>query len=415
MTDQPAAGQPTAAQATRPTGARAGAEAARPMAAEIEHSQQRWRYERRYLNQHRHELTQALAHLYPADWQVAGTQLLARPEWCPAVPVPLEDVPLTWRPGPLGTEVDLVAPIGSEAVRPWRDDGQRFASYAEAMAALDPPRVLQNRTCYRLLEATATATATATTGAATKDPAAQATGPSPSPSPSPSPGLTFGPNRYFDLINLSEAVAHETAQQALRLGHRPGDPSQAPLELADLPVRAAIGDPRELARRSAPTGIGTLILRRDRDAGTAQMFLHWRDPARVAVNGGLYQVAPAGMFQPSDEAGWNLANDLSLWRAIAREVSEELLGTSEDYGSDRAPIDYGRWPFFAALTAARQAGTLHGYWLGVGADVLTLDVDLLTVLVFDAPFFDAEFGGDAGFFGVAFELSGAWQGSPPEH
>ena len=123
------------------------------------------------------------------------------------------------------------------------------------------------------------------------------------------------------------------------------------------------------------------------------MFLHWRDPARVAVNGGLYQVAPAGMFQPSDEAGWNLANDLSLWRAIAREVSEELLGTSEDYGSDRAPIDYGRWPFFAALTAARQAGTLHGYWLGVGADVLTLDVDLLTVLVFDAPFFDAEFGG----------------------
>jgi hypothetical protein len=362
MTDQPAAGQPTAAQATRPTGA--GAEAARPTAAEIEHSQQRWRYERRYLNEHRHELTQALAHLYPADWQVAGTQLLARPEWCPAAPVPLEDVPLTWRPGPLGTEVDLVAPIGSEAVRPWRDDGQRFASYAGAMAALDPPRVLQNRTCYRLLEATATG-----------------------------PGLTFGPNRYFDLINLSEAVAHETAQQVLRLEHRPGGPSEATLELSDLPVRAAIGDPRELARRSAPTGIGTLILRRDRDAGTAQMFLHWRDPARVAVNGGLYQVAPAGMFQPSDEAGWNLANDLSLWRAIAREVSEELLGTSEDYGSDRAPIDYGRWPFFAALTAARQAGTLHGYWLGVGADVLTLDVDLLTVLVFDAPFFDAEFGG----------------------
>ena len=166
--------------------------AARPTAAEIEHSQQRWRYERRYLNAHRHELTQALAHLYPAEWQVAGTQCLARPEWCPATPVPLEDVPLTWRPGPLGTEVDLVAPTGSEAVRPWRDDGQRFASYAEAMAALDPPRVLQNRTCYRLLEANV------------------------------GPALTFGPNRYFDLINLSEAVAHETAQQVLRREHRPG-------------------------------------------------------------------------------------------------------------------------------------------------------------------------------------------------
>ncbi len=74
-------------------------------------------------------------------------------------------------------------------------------------------------------------------------------------------------------------------------------------------------------------------------------------------------------------------------------MSEELLGTSEDYGSDQAPIEYERWPFFAALSGARQAGTLRGYWLGAGADPLTLDVDLLTVLVFDAQLFDAEFGG----------------------
>ncbi len=158
--------------------------AVRPTAAEIERSQQRWRYERRYLNEHRHELTQALAHLYPADWQVAGTQLLARPQWCPAAPVPLEDVPLTWRPGPLGTEVDLVAPTGSEAVRPWRDDGQRFASYAEAMAALDPPRVLQNRTCYRLLEATA-----AKPPPKTPPPKP----PAPAPAPAPAPGSRSGP------------------------------------------------------------------------------------------------------------------------------------------------------------------------------------------------------------------------------
>jgi hypothetical protein len=161
----------------------------------------------------------------------------------------------------------------------------------------------------------------------------------------------------------------------------------------ELPLRSAIGDPLDLARRSVTTGIATLILRLDRGAGTAQMLLHWRDPASVAVNGGLYQVAPAGMFQPSGEARGNLANDLSLWRAIAREVSEELLGTSEDYGSDQAPIDYERWPFFAALSGARQAGTLRGYWLGAGADPLTLDVDLLTVLLFDAEFFDVEFGG----------------------
>ena len=44
-------------------------------AAEIERSQQRWRHERDYLNQHRHQLTRAVDHLYPADWRVAGTLL----------------------------------------------------------------------------------------------------------------------------------------------------------------------------------------------------------------------------------------------------------------------------------------------------------------------------------------------------
>jgi hypothetical protein len=338
--------------------------AARLAGGDIERSQQRWRDERDYLNQHRHQLTQALDHLYPADGRVAGTRLMARPRWQPARPVPLTEVAIDWRPDQPGPVVDPVRPEGSDRVRPLRDDGTRFGSYAEALAALRPPRLLANRTCYRILDA-------------------QARG---GPGDGHPAQLTFGKNRYFDLINTSEAVAHEVARRVLI---QPG----ARLTRADLPLRTAIGDPLDLYRRSAPTGICTLILRRDRDAGTAQMFLHWRDPASVAVNGGLYQVAPAGMFQPSHEADWNVVNDLGLWRAIAREVSEELLGTSEDYGSDRAPIDYDRWPFFAALTAARRAGTLHGYWLGVGVDPLTLDVDLLTALVFDAPFFDAEFGG----------------------
>ncbi len=321
-------------------------------------SQQRWLHEREYLNAHRHDLSQVAQDLYPLSWRVAGTSLLARPEWRPARPVPLEQVTLSWHAGEAGTAVDAVQPAGSEGVRPLRDDGTRFASYADALAALSRPRLLENRTCYRLLAATATAKTE----------------------------LTFGLNRYFDLINVSEAVAHETAGRALS---RP----EAPPALSELPLRSSIGDPLDLARRSVTTGIATLILRLDREVGNAQMFLHWRDPASVAVNGGMYQVAPAGMFQPSHEAEWNLANDLGLWEAISREVSEELLGTGEDYGSGSAPIDYPRWPFFAALTAARRAGTLRGYWLAVGADPLTMDVDLLTVLVFDASFFDTEFAG----------------------
>ena len=348
MMPEPASTEPSASTAA----GRGGPEAA------AGHSQQRWRREREYLNAHRHDLSHLVRDLYAPSWRIAGTSLMARPEWQPSRPVPLEQVTLSWRPDRTGTVVDPVQPAGSESVRPLRADGTRFASYAGALAALNPPRLLENRTCYRLLEASATAGAE----------------------------LTFGANRYFDLINVSEAVAHETAARVLS---RP----DAPLAMGDLPLRSAIGDPLDLARRSVTTGIATLILRQDRDAGRAQMFLHWRDPASVAVNGGLYQVAPAGMFQPSHEARWNLVNDLGLWEAIARELSEELLGTGEDYGSGSAPIDYPRWPFFAALTAARRAGTLRGYWLGVGADPLTLDVDLLTVLVFDASFFDREFAG----------------------
>jgi hypothetical protein len=322
-------------------------------------SQERWLRERGYLNRHRHELTGVVQHLYPASWQVAGTPLMARPEWLPAGPVPLDAVTLAWDPGRHGTVIDPSRPAGSGGVRPLRADGARYGSYAAALEALDRPRLLENRTCYRLLDVQAS-------GAGRR--------------------LAFGSGRYFDLINVSEAVAHETASHVLSSRHRT-------LAMGELPLRSAVDDPLDLGRRSVTTGIATLILRADRDAGTAQMILHWRDPARVAVNGGLYQVAPAGMFQPSGEAEWNLANDLGLWQAIAREVSEELLGTSEDYGSDTAPIDYPGWPFFRALTGARQAGTLRGYWLGAGADPLTLDVDLMTVLVFDARFFDAEFGG----------------------
>jgi hypothetical protein len=123
------------------------------------------------------------------------------------------------------------------------------------------------------------------------------------------------------------------------------------------------------------------------------MILHWRDPSKVASGGGLYQVAPVGMFQPSDDAPANQANDFSLLRSITRELSEELLGTGEDYQSDLAPIDYEGWEFYTGLVDAQRAGTLQVHWLGLGMDPLTLVTDMLAVMVFDAGFFDATFSG----------------------
>jgi hypothetical protein len=325
----------------------------------VRRSQQEWRHARAYLNQHRHELGHAAARLYPRSWPVAGTKLLGRPGWLPEEPVPLEQVTLSWTPGWPARAVDGSGPE-SAAARPLRDGAGRFGCYAAALGALDRPGIFEDRACYRLLEASAAP------GAA---------------------NLRFGEGRYFEVINVGEAVAHEYAAAVLASG----DPARPP-RLDDLPLRALVGDPADLGRRAVMTAVCTLVLRADRAAG-ASMILHWRDPARVASGGGLYQVAPVGIFQPSHDAEWNQANDFSLWRCIVRELAEELLGADEDHHSDVAPIDYERWPLQSSLAEARRAGRLRLYWLGLGADPLTLAADLLTVAVFDPDLFDATFSG----------------------
>jgi hypothetical protein len=332
----------------------------------VRDSQEHWLRVRGFLNVGRHELARSAQDLYPASWRVAGTPLIARPEWLAETPVPLDQVTLSWRPGSPGRGIDGTGPQ-SAAVRPLRAAvrphgrraGNRFGCYADALGALSRPGLFEDRACYRLLEAAA---------------------------PPGAASLGFGPGRYFDSINTCEAVAHEYAAATLARG-RPG----LPPAMSDLPLRSLIGDPTDLARRPVMAAICTLVLRADR-AGAA-MILHWRDPARVASGGGMYQVAPVGVFQPSHDAEWNQANDFSLWRCIVRELSEELLGAGEDYRSDIAPIDYERWPLHAELAAARRAGTLRVYWLGLGVDPLTLAADMLSVAVLDGDLFDATFAG----------------------
>lgn len=270
---------------------------------------------------------------------------------------------MSWRPDPGTGAIDGCEPA-SQDVRPLRADGSRFRSYADALGTLSRPALFENRFCYRLLDTAATAAGV---------------------------HLTFGPGQYFDIINLGESVAHEYAAATLA-----GQGLGGPPAMSDLPLRSFIGDPTSLVRRPVMTAVDALMLRLDPVTGDTRMFLHWRDPAKVATGGGLYQVAPVGMFQPSHDAVWNHANDFGLWRSLVRELSEELLGTSEDYGSGTAPIDYEHWPLYTELSAARQAGTLRAWWLALGMDPLTLVVDMLTVVVLDAPLFDQVFAGVAG-------------------
>lgn len=312
-----------------------------------------WRAVRQVLAGRRRELGCAAARLYDGVPRVAGTGLLGRPEWLPPAPVPLADLRLRWDsrpPRPAGR-----GPLTAH-VRPLRPAGGQYRGYADAIAALDRPALFEDRACYRLLGARLTG----------------------------EPELAFGECSYFDGVNLGHAVAHELAAASRAGQHSPATPR--------LPLRASVGDPCELSRRNATVAVTTLTLRRD-PAGAASFLLHWRDPARVNHAGGLYQVLPAGIFQPVTDTPAALRADFSLWRCLVREFSEELLGTSEEYPTSDGVLDYQRWPFHQRLAAARAAGGLRVWCVGVGVDPLTLATDILTVAVFRGDLFDSLFAG----------------------
>src|SRR5215472_4936977 len=166
-------------------------------------SAESWRAVRAVLTANRHELGRVAARLYPEVPRAGGADLLCREEWVPAEPVNLDELALSWDDDPANR--DGVGPEryaeASRGVRPQRAAGERYASYTDAVAALDRPALFENRPCYRLLDARLTAPA----------------------------GLRVGGTSYFEGIDLGHAVAHELAAAWERSG---GAGS-----LADLPLR----------------------------------------------------------------------------------------------------------------------------------------------------------------------------------
>jgi hypothetical protein len=240
--------------------------------------------------------------------------------------------------------------------------GKQYDRYTSAVRYLDPPTLFENRPSYRLLDVDWSGE----TGR-----------------------LRFGLATYFDKLDLSEAVGHEHAAAAMT-HERDGMPK--PVTWAELPFRGLVGDPFDCARRAVVPAITTLTMRVEPNGGPPGFLLHWRDPARVATAGGMYDVIPAGEFQPSSVAMWDQANDFDLWRNIVRELSEELLGAPEHDGSRSAPIVYEGWWLFRELERARRDGRLYVGCLGLGLDALTLAATILTVIVIDGPTFDDVFG-----------------------
>ncbi|MGD0063110.1 MAG: hypothetical protein ABSB76_06695, partial [Streptosporangiaceae bacterium] len=324
---------------------------------------------------------------YPAERKIAGTGLLTVPGWQPARPVPLQDISLALSP------VDG----GAALVPPGPADGTGYLRYSDAVRELAAPAIFEDRPTYRL------------TGAELAGPA---------------PRLGFTRGRYFDGIDTGEAAAHEYAARQLPgrpaaagsapddrpsparpspagsapddrpspAGSSPARPSPARLSSPLASLRGRLGDPCDLGRRPVNLAISTLTLRLDSSTGRASFLLHWRDPAKVAHAGGLYQVIPVGVFQPSGEAAWNERADFSLWRSMIREFAEELRGRSEDYDSENRPIDYHSWRFARRMTEALDRGQIRVWCLGLGVDPLTYATDLLAVAVIDGPVFDGLFG-----------------------
>ena len=335
------------------------------------------------LNRDRYELAVRAAAEYPPGLRVAGTPLLAPPAWRLPAPVPLDAIRLEFRPREPRPDLPDLAALAPSAL-PERAGGTRYRRYSDVVAAIAAPAVFENRPTYRLLEADL----------------AGAGGEAGS-------WLAFGRGRFFDGVDAGGAAAHEYA--AARLGGTAGavtgsvtgtdargrgraGASSGVAAAGRLPYREALGGPASLARRSAPMATSALTLRHDRSAGTATFPLHYRHPGQVSHAGGLYQVIPVGVFQPSGEAPWNEANDFSLWRGLLREYAEELLGADEDHGSERAPIDYAAWPLARAMTGGLADGRVRAWCVGLGADPLTFALDLLAVVVIDAPLYDDLFG-----------------------
>lgn len=317
----------------------------------VTHSRDEWIRTRQALNIHRRTLTGLAADVYPEWARVATTGLIADPAWIPDRPVPLDAITLTHdrqAPAPLydGAEPE------SAHVRPLCTITKPYGRYTQAIRDLAHPRLFENRPAWRL---TALDWATGRMG--------------------------FADTFYFASVDVNEVVSHEIAHVTLDADGkpRPGAP-----RLRDLPYRRLIDDPFNLSARPVMPAISTLTIR----AGAEPSFLlHRRDPASVTMAGGMLQVIPSGIFQPSSVLPAAAVADFSLLRNIEREFAEELLGFDELDG-DGQPVDYTSEPF-ATMDTAVASGRLRVHCLGVALDALTLVGEILTVAVVDPDVFDA--------------------------
>jgi transcriptional regulator with XRE-family HTH domain len=314
-----------------------------------------WRRVRQTLNHRRPLLTKLAAALYPDALRVQGTPLITTKGWLLERPVSLSSVNLHWTAEVAPAQVTGQEPESAQC-RPPGPHGARYPRYSRAIRDLDRPSLFENRVSYRLLDVQSDGTLIR---------------------------QEYGPTTYFDMTDVCEAAAHELAAAWLRHDNVSWD---------DLPFRRLIGDPFDLAHRPLLPSVDTLTIRYDRRGRSSSFMLHRRNAGNVAVAGGMAHIMPAGVFQPSGIAPWNVAADFDIWRNIMRELSEEFLGNPEHDGSGSL-VDYDSEEPFKSLESCLRDGSITAWSAGLALDPLTLAGEILTILVIDADAFDTIFAG----------------------
>lgn len=273
------------------------------------------------------------------------------PDWRLDRPVELDKVQFTLRPSP-----PLARDHYDVLRRYWPRDGAGIPldRYHNAISSYDAPENWFNGTSYRLLGIT----------------------------PTDEGGLdvTVGTTKYWDALDSFGALIFEAAHTYRKTG---GTKISGP-------YRRRLRDPFDLAARECAIGFSVLTLRQAPNG--LSFFLHRRD-GRVATAKNRTGLIPAGEFQPSDDSGLSVRNDLDLWRAMMREYAEELLGMEEVRFRRGAPIDYNRESPFRQLQAARRRGTVRPYVIDVRIDPLSWKCAIIAVCIFNYRTFDRMFSG----------------------
>jgi len=320
----------------------------------VKQSQHEWLSVRKAVHRNHTRLAQTAAQLYPEEFRVGSTGILARPGWMLPVPIDLADITLRFDATAAPPKLDGTGEVTNH-VRPLHSIEHRYQRYSQAIRDVAQPRLFENRLSWRLL----TVEFEAGRGS-----------------------LAFGQMNYFDAMDTCEALAHEFAA-----AHLVNDNQVLPATWRGLKFRKVIGDPFDLDQRPLLMSINTLTIRRDKTS--ASVVLHNRNAANVATSGGVIGVMPAGVFQPSSVRAGDHSDDFDLWRNIMREYSEEFLGNPEHDGNGPG-ADYSQEPL-RSLDRARRAEAIRVYCLGLGVGALDLWGGLETIAVLDAEAFDELF------------------------